>query len=1589
MIHKSILKKRLLFIAFALLVIVGQASAQSVSLKHVPGTGGSEGIVSGQGTQIVVELSQTGITQSVNAIEIVFDFDTSVLTLTGAPAGFIITGGNTASRLSLTAAPVPASASFTFTTKVDVTGREFSIGIRSITLNGVTTLTPSATIAFNSVRPQLYLDTQIESPAQNNNVQELSEKQAGDTLQFQLFAPDVAGQQFNAIELELSLQGKRLSSSISSSVSGGWISRVSSSGNLSLTLLVLTPISVPRSGYLGQVDLMVTGALTSSDMLMVRQASLDTRPLDVSGAVITFVQAAAPCPGDFDGNGMVNVADFLAFVQVFGTRSSDANYNALMDMDSSGSIEVADFLAFVQVFGTTCEQQPPSNGGGDSPDLIVESPSVNDNTLTTGQSFTLQATVRNQGSRQSAATTLRYYRSSDATISTGDTSVGTDRVDGLAASGTSAESISLTAPSSAGTYYYGACVASVSGESNTNNNCSPAVQVTVSSGSATPVAIPDANLRAVIADSLGKARDAPVTRAEMATLTRLAAPNSNIRDLTGLEYATGLTWLHLGLENVSGGVVNSNDISDLSPLSGLTNLTVLELSFNSISDVSALSNLTNLRALGLSFNSISDASALSGLTNLQWLYLFDNDLTGGIPSELGNLTNLIHLNLGSNDLTGGIPSELGNLTNLRELSLSGNQLSGSIPTELGNLTNLQELWLHNNASLSGPLPGSFTGLGDLEDLRMGGTGLCAPTDAAFQTWLQGIANKQGVVNCSDTPVSGDRAALVALYNATDGPNWTNNTNWLSNRPLGEWHGVTTDANGRVTRLILDRNGLSGSIPTELGNLTNLTGLYLIRNQLSGSIPTELGNLTNLTALNLSFNELSGSIPTELGSLTNLTGLNLRDNQLSGPLPSSLGNLSNLTTLYLYTNQLSGPLPSSLGNLTNLKLLDLSINQLSGSIPTELGNLTNLTALGLGANQLSGSIPTELGNLTNLTQLILSGTQLSGSIPAELGNLTNLQSLFLSNNAGLSGPLPGSFTGLNNLRHLHVDGTGLCVPTDAAFQRWLQGIANTQGVVNCGSGSPDLIVESPSVNDNTLTTGQSFTLSATVRNQGNGQSAATTLRYYRSSDAAISTGDTSVGTDAVDGLAASRTSAESISLNAPSSSGTYYYGACVESVSGESDPNNNCSNGVRVTVVTGPDLVVESPSVSNSSPTAGQSFTLSATVRNQGGSASASTTLRYYRSSNATISTSDTSVGTDRVDGLAASRTSAESISLTAPSSAGTYYYGACVASVSGESNTNNNCSPAVQVTVSSGSETAVDIPDANLRAVIADSLGKASGAPITRAEMATLTQLDARRANISDLTGLEFATSLEVLDLGINSLSDVSALAGLTSLRGLGLGANSLSDVSALAGLTSLEVLDLSGNSLSNVSALAGLTSLRGLGLGANSLSDVSALTGLTSLEVLDLSANSLSNVSALSNLTNLIGLSLSGNSLSNVSALSNLTNLRSLFLSNTGLSDVSALSGLTNLTTLWLPGNRISDIAPLVTNTGLGRGDEVDVRNNPLSGASRNTHIPALQSRGVAVYFGASKPATEEEERGMISGYWEARILGHSPTGGSRALAP
>jgi Leucine-rich repeat (LRR) protein len=278
----------------------------------------------------------------------------------------------------------------------------------------------------------------------------------------------------------------------------------------------------------------------------------------------------------------------------------------------------------------------------------------------------------------------------------------------------------------------------------------------------------------------------------------------------------------------------------------------------------------------------------------------------------------------------------------------------------------------------------------------------------------------------------ERAALIALYNSTNGDSWTNKTGWKT-PPLytdgfalpgteGSWYGITVSGD-TVIKITLTYNLLNGSIPAELGNLGNLTALMLYGNRLSGNISAQLGNLGKLQALGLLQNQLSGIIPAQLGNLVNLQSLSLGNNQLSGTIPAELGNLGKLQSLSLDHNQLSGIIPAQLGNLVNLQSLSLNSNQLSGSIPAELGNLNRLTEFSLSYNQLSGTIPAQLGNLVNFRVLSLESNKLSGNIPAQLGNLVNLEVLSLQSNQ-LSGTIPAELGNLGKLTILTLNNNQL-------------------------------------------------------------------------------------------------------------------------------------------------------------------------------------------------------------------------------------------------------------------------------------------------------------------------------------------------------------------------------------------------------------------------------------------------------------------------------------------------------------------------------------------------------------------------------------
>ena len=268
-------------------------------------------------------------------------------------------------------------------------------------------------------------------------------------------------------------------------------------------------------------------------------------------------------------------------------------------------------------------------------------------------------------------------------------------------------------------------------------------------------------------------------------------------------------------------------------------------------------------------------------------------------------------------------------------------------------------------------------------------------------------------------------------------------NWDESVPLERWWGVEIGGYPvRVVGLNLQKRGLRGVVPRELGRLAGLENLDLSNNRLTGEIPRELSDLVAIEVVGLDLGGLSGStlatigallkvtelnpgesglvaeIPRRLGQLGGLRRLNLGGNEITGEIPTSLGSLERLEKMDLRRNQLAGEVPRELSGLTGLRILDLSHNRLTGDIPAGLGDLVAVQVMRLDNNEMSGIIPADLGGLTSVTILNLGQNQLEGRIPPELGQLSELRQLQLGENL-LSGQIPSSLGGLTELKTLDL------------------------------------------------------------------------------------------------------------------------------------------------------------------------------------------------------------------------------------------------------------------------------------------------------------------------------------------------------------------------------------------------------------------------------------------------------------------------------------------------------------------------------------------------------------------------------------------
>ncbi|KAK3030839.1 hypothetical protein RJ639_035768 [Escallonia herrerae] len=235
----------------------------------------------------------------------------------------------------------------------------------------------------------------------------------------------------------------------------------------------------------------------------------------------------------------------------------------------------------------------------------------------------------------------------------------------------------------------------------------------------------------------------------------------------------------------------------------------------------------------------------------------------------------------------------------------------------------------------------------------------------------------------------------------------------------------------LTVLDISGCGIRGSIPNQIGMLSELDQLSLRSNYLSGNLPLSLANLTRLTWLDVGENHIRGSIPAEIANLRNLLSLDLGFNNFSGPIPLSIGNLTGLNYVDLSHNQLTGPIPLSIGNLTELVHMDFSHNHLTGPVPSSIGQLTDLTRLHLGSNYIDGSIPPSIGKLRNLNSIDMSANLLNHVIPPTIGSLTSLVGLDLSHNY-LIGPVPSSIGQLKNLTNLKLGSNLIHGPIPASI-----------------------------------------------------------------------------------------------------------------------------------------------------------------------------------------------------------------------------------------------------------------------------------------------------------------------------------------------------------------------------------------------------------------------------------------------------------------------------------------------------------------------------------------------------------------------------
>ncbi|XP_021299415.1 receptor kinase-like protein Xa21 [Herrania umbratica] len=476
-------------------------------------------------------------------------------------------------------------------------------------------------------------------------------------------------------------------------------------------------------------------------------------------------------------------------------------------------------------------------------------------------------------------------------------------------------------------------------------------------------------------------------------------------------------------------------------------LIYLSLSYNRLegSIPAEIGNLTMLDSLYLGMNNLEGEipRQLGNLTLLTWLDCSFNKFTGRLPNEIGNLQHLQFFVMGPNNFTGFIPPSLFNSSTLRVISLGVNRLSGHLPLSSEFwLPKLEQIYLDGN-ELSGPIPISICNASQLTNIDLSSNSFSGyiPDRLGNLRYLQWLNLQYNNLTATGS------SFLSSLTNCGE-----LNTLKFDGNPLINGKFLASIGNLSVSLQDFSASdcNIEGSIPGEIGNLSNLISLRLENNKLTGKVPTTIGRLVKLQSIQLQYNKLQGSIPFDFCQLESLYWFSLSGNKLSGPIPACLGDLVSLRYLFLGSNRFTGSIPSTLTRLLDILQLSLFSNSLNGSLPIDIGKWKAVTRINLSQNRLSGDIPTSFGDLKDLTYLSLSDNKLNGSIPESLGHMVSLDFLDLSRN-NLAGMIPMSLEKLSYLKYFNVSFNRLQgeIPNKGQFTNYsFQSFLGNEGL--CGA-----------------------------------------------------------------------------------------------------------------------------------------------------------------------------------------------------------------------------------------------------------------------------------------------------------------------------------------------------------------------------------------------------------------------------------------------------------------------------------------------------------------------------------------------------------